>query len=130
MLQYKKVNLAGRILTGIVVVPFLMSAAMKLMNHPEVVKGMDHTGISENLILPLGILELVCVLVFLIPRTTVLGAILLTGYLGGAILTHLRIGEVFYIQAILGVLIWAAIFLRDPRLRDLIPLRKKQHSFL
>jgi DoxX-like family len=73
--------------------------------------------------LGLGIVELSCTMIYLFPRTSVLGAILLTGYLGGAIATHLRIGEAFYLQLILGVLVWLGLFLRDYRLRALLPLR-------
>jgi len=72
----------------------------------------------------LGILELACTIIYAIPRTAVLGAILLTGYLGGAILTHLRIGDPFWNPIIPGVLVWLGLYLRDPRLRALAPLRK------
>ena len=77
-----------------------------------------------NLALALGILELACTIVYVIPRTAVLGAILLTGYLGGAIATHVRIGEPFLPVILMGVLIWGGLFLRDPRLRALMPLRR------
>ena len=101
----------------------LFSAAMKFAKPPAVVEGFTHLGWPERLTLALGILELVCTVLYAIPRTAVLGAILLTGYLGGAIATHVRIGEQFVMIVILGVAIWAGLFLRDPRLRALIPLR-------
>ena len=83
----------------------------------------DQQREAENLALGIGILELACTIIYVIPRTAVLGAILLTGYLGGAILTHLRVGEPIFLQVIFGVLIWGGLYLRDPRLRVLIPLR-------
>lgn len=72
---------------------------------------------------PLGIVELVCAALYLLPRTAVLGAILLTGYMGGTIITHLRLGEPFYMQAGIGVLFWLGLYLRDARLRELAPWR-------
>ena len=69
-------------------------------------------------------LELSCTIIYLIPRTSVIGAILLTGYLGGAIQTHLRVGDAFVAQFIFGVVIWGGLYLRDTRLRALIPFRK------
>ena len=72
----------------------------------------------------LGILEVACTVIYLIPRTAVLGAILLTGYLGGATATHVRIGEPWFMPVLLGVVVWLGIYLRDPRLRALIPLRR------
>ena len=118
----------GRILSILIAPLFALSAGMKLMFHPEVVKGMEHLQLPQTLIRPLGALELLCLVVYLIPQTAVLGAILLTGYLGGAMLTHARIGEPIYTHVGLGVLIWLGIWLRDPRLRQLIPLRSTSSS--
>lgn len=114
----------GRVVSFLGALPFLPSAAMKLLRHPEVVKGMAHLQLPETMILPLGVLELLCVLVYAVPRTAVLGAILLTGYVGGAMLTHLRLGEPVYMHVGLGVLLWLGLFLREPRLRELLPLRR------
>jgi hypothetical protein len=72
---------------------------------------------------PLGILELTCTVLYLIPQTAVLGAILLTGYLGGAIATHVRLGEGIIMHVVIGIVFWLGIYLRDSRLRALIPLR-------
>lgn len=72
----------------------------------------------------LGVTELLCAVLYAIPQTSVLGAILLTGYMGGAIATHARIGEGFIPQIIIGVLVWLGLFLRDARLRALIPIRR------
>ena len=101
----------------------LMSATMKFAQPKPVLDGFQHLGWPAGLALALGILELSCVIIYLIPQTAVLGAILLTGYLGGAIATHVRIGEGFVAPVILGVLLWGSLYLRDPRLRKLIPLR-------
>lgn len=72
----------------------------------------------------LGILELACTALYLIPRTAIVGAILLTAYLGGATATHVRIGDPFFIPVIVGVLLWLGLYLREPRLRALVPMRK------
>lgn len=114
----------GRVVSFLGALPFVPSAAMKLLRHPEVVKGMTQLQLPEPMILPLGILELLCVVVYAVPRTAVLGAILLTGYIGGAMLTHLRLGEPVYMHVALGVLLWLGLFLREPRLRELLPLRR------
>lgn len=114
---------AGRAVSVLAMLPFVPSAIMKLTMHPGVIAGMAHLGLPESLINPLGVLELLCVVLYAIPQTAVLGAILLTGYVGGAILTHLRIGEVVYMQTALGVLVWLGLWLRESRLRALLPLR-------
>ena len=111
-------------MTALIVLLFVFSAVMKLMKPANVVEEFTRSGFPERLLLGIGILELACTLLYAIPRTAVLGAILLTGYLGGAIVTHLRIGEAVIGPAVIGVVVWGGIFLRDPRLRDLIPLRR------
>jgi len=122
----KKALWAGRILGALPLLMLLPSATMKFLKPPEVIEGFVRLGYPESLALGLGILELACTAVYLVPRTSVLGAILLTGYLGGATATHVRVGDplsMFIIPVILGVLVWGGLFLRDPRLRALIPLR-------
>jgi hypothetical protein len=114
---------AGRVISVLVSLAFVASAFMKLMGGTEVVQGMAHLGLPESLILPLAILEISCVAIYLIPATTVLGAILLTGYMGGAICTHLRVGDPFFIQIALGIFVWLGLYLREKRLKGLIPLR-------
>jgi hypothetical protein len=97
---------------------------MKLMKTPGMIEGFARAGVPERLIVPVGIIELVCVIVYLVPRTAVLGAILMTGLLGGATITTLRIGDpTFPLPVILGMLAWGGLYLRDFRLRALIPLR-------
>ena len=102
----------------------LMSAVFKFLSPPEVVKGFDHLGWSMNLVTILGALQLACAILYAIPRTAVLGSILLTGYLGGAIATCVRVGDGWILQFVFGVIIWGGLYLRDPRLRALIPLVK------
>ena len=114
----RKAIWTGRVLSVLVSLPFLFSAVMKLIAHPEVVKGMGHLGLPETLIRPLGVIELLCVVVYLVPSVSVLGAILFTGYVGGTIITHLRVGEPVYGQVVLGILIWLGLYLRHPRLRE------------
>jgi hypothetical protein len=117
---------AGWIL-GILPVPLLLfSAAGKFLQPDQVVKGFEDLGWPLDVAVALGVVELGCVVLYLIPQTAVLGAILLTGYLGGAIATHVRIGEGFIIQSLLGIAFWLGLYLRDPRVRALIPLRTTQ----
>jgi hypothetical protein len=114
----------ARVMAGLPALLFFFSASMKLAKPPAVIEGFAKSGIPERLAVGIGVLELACTVLYLIPQTAVLGAILLTGYLGGAIMTHLRVGEAWIMPVIVGVLVWGGIFLRDPRLRALIPLRK------
>jgi hypothetical protein len=115
----------GWVLSALPCLMLLFSGSMKLIKPEDVVKGFEHLGYPEHLALALGIVEIGCTLVYLIPRTAVLGAILLTGYLGGAIASHARLLEMqFLAPLLLGVLIWGGLFLRDPRVRALIPLRQ------
>ncbi len=114
---------AGRVLSALPVLMLLMSAYFKFNMPPDAKESMVKIGWNENLLATLGILEIVCTLIYLIPQTAVLGAILLTGYLGGAIATHVRVGEPFIVPAALGVVLWLGLYLRDTRLRALIPLR-------
>ena len=115
---------AGRIASALPVLMLLVSAGMKFTGGPDVMQGMAKFGYPESLVIPLGITELACTILYLIPQTSVLGAILLTGYLGGATATHVRVGDLFIAPVITGVLVWAGLYLRDPRLHALVPLRK------
>lgn len=105
------------------VLMLLFSGIMKLIKPPSVMEGFAHLGYDESVTLGLGVVELLATLLYIIPRTSVLGAILLTGYLGGATATHLRIGEPFHMAILLGAFVWGGLYLRDERLRLLIPLR-------
>lgn len=117
----KKRMWAGRILSALPVLLLLFSAAMKLIRPPELAEAFAHLGYSETLAVPIGILEIACTVVYIIPQTTALGAILLTGYLGGATATHVRAGDPFLMPVVLGVLVWVGLYLRNPRLRVLLP---------
>ena len=111
---------AGRVLSLLLALPFVMSAVMKLIVHPMVVEGMTHLGLPQSMIRPLGVVELLCVVIYLIPQTSFFGAILLTGYIGGTIVTHWRLGEPVYLQALFGILFWVGLYLRRPRMRESI----------
>jgi hypothetical protein len=119
-----KIVWTGRVITVLVSLLFLFSAAMKFMGGAEVKEGMTHLGLPESMIIPLGILEAACTVIYLIPATSVLGAILLAGYIGGAICTHWRVGDPFLPQVAVGLVVWLGIYLREHRLKTLIPLRK------
>src|ERR1035438_415450 len=98
------------------------------MNHPSIVQGFAQLGIPASLILSIGMLELACTVLYAIPATSVLGAILLTGLLGGAIAVNVRVGNAaFVMPLILGVLVWGGLFSRDDRLRSLIPQIGRAH---
>jgi hypothetical protein len=113
----------GWVMTLLVAAVFCMSASMKLMGQPQAVQMMGSLGWSQSQMVPLAILELCCLTLYLIPRISVLGAIILTGYLGGAIATHVRIGQPVYMHVVIGLFIWGGLYLREPRLRALLPLR-------
>lgn len=127
----KKMLWAGRIVSALPVLLLLMDGVMKLVRPAVVVETTVRLGYSETVIVPLGFVLLACTVLYTIPRTSVLGAILLTGYLGGAVATHVRVGEGLFpivFPIIFGVLIWGGLFLRDTRLRALIPLRKGEET--
>lgn len=120
---------AGRALSGLAVLPFLGGAVMKFKGGPDMVQGFTHFGWPESLIPTIATLEIGSVLLYLFAPTSVLGGIVLTGFLGGALATHLRIGEPVTIHIILGFLIWGGLYLREPRLRDLLPTRAKPFTY-
>jgi hypothetical protein len=116
---------AGRILSALSALFLLFDAAGHLIVPSAVVEAFNRLAYPLSLSRALGIIELVCLAVYVIPRTAILGAILLTGYLGGAVATHLRVHDPVFdtiFPIIFGVLVWAGLYLRDPRLRILIPL--------
>ena len=118
----KSARITGWIMTILPSLLFAFSAVMKFVPSPQLTEGFSHLQLPGTWAFGLGGLELSCLVIYLIPRTAVIGAILLTGYLGGAILTHLRVGDVPGVHVILGIVLWGGIYLRDPRLRALIPL--------
>lgn len=116
--------ITGWVLTILLAALFVMTGTMGLMGGPEVEKGMEHSGYPLAVAKPLAIVEIVSAVIYLIPQTAVLGAILLTGYMGGAIATHVRLEESFIIQSLIGVVVWLGIYLREPRLWRVLPLRR------
>lgn len=114
----------GRVLTVLPALLLLFSATMKFAQPEGTEEGFAHLGWPIKLAVVLGVLELVCTILYLVPQTAVLGAILLTGYLGGAIATHVRIEEPVIMHVILGVVIWLGIYLREPRLWPVVPWRR------
>lgn len=115
----------GRVASILPLLMLLLSASLKLAHAPSFVEAWTtKLGWQEGSLTSIGLLELACTVVYVIPRTAVLGAVLLTGYLGGAIATHVRIGEPFVIPLLLGVSLWAGLYLRNANLRALIPLRR------
>jgi len=126
----KPARWTGRVLSGLVIVFMLFDGAMKLVPWPIVTETMDRMGYgsSEGLARSLGIITIVCTVLYAVPPTSILGAILLTGYLGGAIASHLRIDSPLFSHTLfglyLGLMVWGGLWLRDRSLRSLIPFRR------
>ncbi len=115
----------GWVLTALPSGLLLFSAVGKFIQPKGAIENMEqHLGWPARLAVPLGVVEAACTLVYLVPRTAVLGAVLLTGYLGGAVAAHVRVGDAFIMPVLAGVLVWLGVFLRDARLRALLPLTK------
>jgi hypothetical protein len=114
----------GRIISALIVLFMIFDGGIKVMKLAPAVEGTVRLGYPAALVVPIGIAALVSVVLYAIPRTSVLGAILLTGYLGGATATQVRVQDPWFLfPIVIGVLVWAGIFSRDDRLRTLIPLR-------
>lgn len=123
----RKAIWTGRALSGLAVLFLLFDAVVKLLGHPAAVEGTTRLGYPASVLFGLGVLQVVCLVLYLVPRTSVLGAILWTGYLGGAVATHVRVGNPLFSHILfpiyIGALLWAGLWLRDARLRALIPVR-------
>jgi DoxX-like protein len=121
----KRVLWTGRILSGAMIAFMIMDAVMHMTKIDPVVQASARLGFPLELVFGLGIVELVCTILYAYPRTSVLGAVLLTGYLGGAVAMHLRIGSSLFGEMLfpvyIGVLLWGGLYLREPRLHALIP---------
>ena len=113
----------GRVLSGLASLAFVVSSVGKFVGGQQLTEGMAHLGLPETMVKPLAVLEMSCVVLYLIPKTAVLGAILLAGYMGGAICTHWRVGDPFFAQIALGVTVWLGLWLREDRLRALLPIK-------
>lgn len=117
----------GRILGGLPTLFMLVNGMVTLVKPAPVVEATVKLGYDESVIVYLGVISIACTVLYLIPRTSVLGAILLTGYLGGAVATHVRAGDGWFpvlFPVFFGVLLWGGLYLRDARLRLLIPVRQ------
>jgi DoxX-like protein len=123
-------RLLGRILSGLVILFLLLDGAIKLVPWPVVTETLDRMGYgsSETLARSLGIITIVCTVLYSIPPTSILGAILVTGYLGGAIASHVRIGSPLFSHTLfglyLGLMVWGGLWLRDRNLRSLLPFHR------
>ena len=112
--------LAGRLISGLAVAFLIFDSIGKLLRVAPVIDGTRQLGYPPDIVFSLGVTLLSCVLVYLVPRTSVLGAVLLTGYLGGAVVTHLLAKEPIVFPILFGMVIWLGIFLREPRLRSIL----------
>ncbi len=118
---------AGRIISGLAALFLLVDGVMKLFKPAVVVEATTRLGYPESTIVGIGIVLVVCTILYMIPQTSVLGALLLTGHLGGAVATHVRAGGTLFeiiFPVIIGSLVWGGLFLRESRLRALIPLKQ------
>jgi uncharacterized membrane protein YphA (DoxX/SURF4 family) len=121
---------AGRVISGVLILFLIFDGAIKLLPLDIVTQTMAQLGYppTADLARTLGILTLICTALYAIPRTSILGAILLTGYLGGAIATHLRVESPLFSHLLfgvyLGLMAWGGLWLRDPRLRAVMPFRR------
>ena len=118
---------AGRIMSGLAVAFLIVDAGFKLVQPPMAIQANAELGYSASVILPIGLIEIACLIVYLVPQTAVFGAVLWTGYLGGAIATHVRVGNPLFSHTLfpiyVALLIWGGIWLRDEKLRAVFPLR-------
>jgi hypothetical protein len=121
--KFSKWIWVGRGISPLLILMLTMSAVMKFVQPAGMAEGFTKLGYPMELAFGLGMVEIICVILYAIPRSSVLGAILLTGYLGGAISTHLRVGDPIIAPIILGVLVWVGLYLRDSQVRNLIPIR-------
>jgi hypothetical protein len=124
----KAARRASLAMQGLVVLFLTFDSVIKLVASPEAVQGTTELGYAASVLPVLGVLELACLALYLVPRTAVLGAVLWTGYLGGAIATHVRVGNPLFSHTLFPVyvaaLVWGALYLRDARVRALLPLRR------
>ncbi|MFI5211880.1 MAG: DoxX family protein [Ignavibacteria bacterium] len=118
----------GRVLSGVAVIFLIFDGTIHLLKPGPVIESFNHLGYSPDISVTLGIIELFCLAIYLIPQTSIFGAVLLTGYLGGAVASQLRIGEPLFgyvlFPVYIGILLWGGIYLRDRKLQSIIPFRK------
>ena len=114
----------SRIFRGIISFALVVTAAMKIAHLPKMVEGLTQAGIPRNAITPIALLELTCLALYLLPRTMVLGAVLLTGYFGGAIVIHIIGHESVFPVIMIGMIVWGGVYFRESALQSLLPLRR------
>ena len=118
----------GRVLSGLVVLFLLMDAVMKLIKPAAVLKAQAELGWPDEITVATGVVLLICTVLYAVPRTAVLGAVLLTGYLGGAVAVQWRVGHPLFAETLfpvyMGILLWAGLCIRDAELCEMIPLRR------
>ena len=123
----KKRSIAGYVLTGLVAAFLTFDTVMKLLQLAPAVQGTTELGYPAGTVVVIGAIELVCLVLYLVPRTSVLGALVLTGYLGGAIATHVRVGSPLVSHTLFPIYValmaWGGLYLRESRLRELLPFR-------
>jgi hypothetical protein len=127
-MKNKKLYWTGLFISYILAFFFAFNVLVKLFPatfYPQIVEQMEGIGLHASILPIIATLEAICTIAYLIPATSVLGAVLFTGYLGGAILTHLRVDQPVYLQTTLGFLLWLGLYLREPRLHELLPIRRK-----
>jgi hypothetical protein len=112
--------ITGWILSGLCILFFLFDSCIKLARAPFAIDATVQLGYHESVLVPLGVVLLTCTVLYTIPRTAVWGALLLTAYLGGATATHVRVGQPFVFPIIFGIIAWAGLTLRNPRVADLL----------
>jgi DoxX-like family len=120
----KSVLWAGRIVSALPILALAMSGIMKLSHARQIVGLLSgHLGFAESAVGGIGLLELFCIALYAVPATSVLGAVLVSAYLGGAVASHVRVGDAYVVPILLAVLAWLGLFLRDARIRKLLPFR-------
>ena len=123
----RKRSIAGYVLTGLVAAFLTFDTVMKLLQLAPAVQGTTELGYPAGTVIVIGVIELVCLVLYLVPRTSVLGALVLTGYLGGAIATHVRVGSPLPTHTLfpiyVALMVWGGLYLRESRLRELLPFR-------
>jgi DoxX-like protein len=120
----------GRVLSGLAVLFLTFDATLKLLRVPEAIESTGQLGYPANTLFGIGVIQVICLIAYLVPRSAVLGAVLWTGYLGGAIATHVRVGNPLFSHTLfpiyVALLLWGGLWLREPRLSALLPLRSRQ----
>jgi hypothetical protein len=118
----------GRVLSALAILFLTFDSVIKLLELPVAIQGTTELGYPESVVFGIGLVQLVCLVLYVVPQTSVFGAILFTGYLGGAIATHVRIGSPLFTHILfpiyVAILLWGGLYAREPRLRSLIPIRR------